>query len=397
MNYDANANWGRLVAVLDPIDDNHAREIASHLDLVWAKVEGCVRQRHRRRIYVGGLSLASLTALVLVLVEVLPTALTPSAAAAVLMRAAGNAAASSGLPGLAPGQYYYQEDSVSLACSFTSPAVPAGESLTYDSAGTVQSWINGDGKGRVVITPSAVNDGGGHFATAKDQAAWVAAGRPFVPCALGSATNALNGNPANANPNAQGSVGQYVASGSAFVGFGFTLAQNSTASDAADGVNIVNLPDSESQLAMLLASGEINADGSIASAPQVCPADGVPGSAPGCSTAQQLALIEQLLQIPDASAKLASLLYTVMAAMPDASASTNVIDATGQVGDAVSVSNGAGEALQVMLNPATGALLSCAVVPTDVPSHSSSATQPMGSITYGPISVTTGATVVPSA
>ncbi len=239
-------------------------------------------------------------------------------------------AAAAALPTLADGQYYYQESQVSLVCQFSSPSMPSTQLITYVSDGTMQSWSNSAGQGRVTITPSPIGTGGSHFATPGDKSEWLEAGSPYVPCALSNASNQLGGNPANASTT---SPSGYASSGVAYVGFGFNLASNSVTTDLLGTTNINNLPANVSQIASMLANGEINVDGSSVSAPQPCRVDNPLTTGMGCNYAQQLGVIEQLLQLPDASSKLGSTLYNVMAQMPGAVSLGRVTTIDGDAGD----------------------------------------------------------------
>jgi hypothetical protein len=282
----------------------------------------------------------------------------------------------------------------------------------------MESWTSPNSAGQIVITPAPVDQGGSHFATSADEDAWVAAGKPFVPCALASPTNTLLGNPANADT--QGSLGGYSATVSGYSAFGVILGFDKVATPTQEngvpslilrggqstalsaGNNVTNLPSDVSQLMSMLADGEINADGSVSNTPQVCPVNALPGAGTGCDTNQQLALIKEILQLPDASAKFGSVLYQVLAQMPGATVATNVADSFGNTGTSVTVPVDVGSTttgdFQVLINPATGTLLSSTDLLRAGYGIGSSATPfaPDASISYGAISVVDGLGAVPS-
>ena len=388
------------------------------VDRAWDAFEvSAFASRHRlvrRRTLVAAGSLASLGAVAALITGLLASAPTPSAAAATLRSAALADASSAALPSLAPGQYYYQEAQVAMDCTFASGTSPL---IRYVSTGTIQSWTSPNSFGQMVITPTPVSQDGSHFATPGDEATWVAAGKPFVPCALSSPSNALDGNPANANT--QGSQGGYSATVSGYAGLGVILGDAQVASPIDENgaralilsgnanaglspdTNVANLPSDVSALMTMLASGEINVDGSVSSTPQLCPVNAMPGAGTGCDTNQQLALIKELLQVPDASAKFGSALYQVLAQMPGASVATNAVDSFGNEGTSVTVPVLVGTtttgAFQVLINPTSGALLSS----TDLLragfgiGNGEAPFPPDASISYGPISVVASLGTVP--
>jgi hypothetical protein len=378
-----------LLRAIDPAVSDVATAAQSRDDEIWLAIAGTLTQetprhtRHTRR-YLGVSALgASVVALAMLLVSVFsaPT----SAVAGTLMAAAAVDSRAAALPTLAAGQYYYQTSQVSLMCSFagTNPA-PDESLLTYIANGTMQSWTGADGSGKVVITPSAVGADGSHFATSADQARWVALGRPFIPCALGDTSNQFAGNPANTNR--QGTFGGYATTVSGFGGFGLALASSSQTSLLNATTSINNLPASVAALSSLLAAGQINADGSVSSTPQVCPVlDGTSTTGIGCTPSEELSVIEQLLQLPDASAKLGSVFYKVLANLPNARLVGSVATANGNIGTGVQVPQGPNQTLQVVFDPTTGALLSCSELSTTGGVASS-----IGSISYSPVQVTQG-------
>jgi hypothetical protein len=412
-----------LFRAIDPLSSELEIENAIHAEAIWSKVLASTRPIHRKRrglSYVGVGSLATLATVTAVLLGTLPGTAPLGAAAATLRQAALADASSATLPTLAAGQYYYQEAQVSMVCQF---AKAGGSSdnrwISYVSKGTMQSWTSPDSVGQIVITPTPVNQGGSHFATPADEARWLAEGKPFVPCALLNTSNTMVGNPANAN--SQSPAGGFAASVSGYSGFGFILgiAQQATpvyvngvpvslvlgggqSPSLSAGTNVSVLPSDVDQIASMLANGEINADGSTSNTPQICPVDAGANAAPGCNTNQQLSLIEQLLQLPEASAKFGSVLYDILAQMPGATVATNSTDSFGNTGSAVTVPVGGSAAatseFQVVVDPNSGALLSSTALDQFATDGTASATySPEASISYGSISVAQTVGALPSA
>ncbi|HVB51047.1 MAG TPA: hypothetical protein VND89_04825 [Acidimicrobiales bacterium] len=412
------SNLEDLLRALDPLSGELDQENARHRDTVWAQVavqELPTRSRTRRRRVIGVSSLATVGAAVALIVGLLAGTSPLSAAAATLRRAALADASSAALPSLGAGQYYYQEAQVAMDCLFASGTSPL---IRYVSTGTVQSWTSPNAAGQIVITPSAMGQSGSHFATPADEAAWVAAGKPFVPCALASPSNTLIGNPANTET--QGSLGGYSATVSGYSAFGVIMGvakeatpvnengvpslllsgdQNSALSP---GVNVANLPSNVFQLATMIAKGEINTDGSVSTTPQVCPVNAMPGAGTGCDTNQQLALIKDLLQLPDASAKFGSVLYRVLAAMPGATVTANATDAFGNSGTSVTVPVEVGTittgGFEVLIDPTTGTLLSSTdLLRAGFGIESNATGLPADAvISYGPITIAPGLGTLPS-
>jgi hypothetical protein len=414
-----NTNLDDLLRALDPLSEELDQEIARRRDAVWSQVvgpEAPERSRIRRRRLIGAGSLATVAVATALVVGLLPGTAPLSATAATLHRAAVADASSAALSVLASGQYYYQKAQVAMDCTFASGTSPL---IEYVSEGTMESWTSPNSTGQIVITPTPVSLGGSHFSTPADEAAWVAAGKPFVPCALLSPANALIGNPANADTS--GSLGGYAATVSGYSGLGVILGFARQArpvyeggipllilngdQNAANsiGTNVANLPSNVSQLVTMLANGEINSDGSVATSPQVCPFNAIAGAGTGCDTNQQLALIKELLQLPDASAKFGSVLYQVLAQMPGATVATNATDSFGDTGTSVTVPVIVGTTttggFQVLISPTTGALLSS----TDLLragygiGTKAAPFPPDASISYGPISVVQSIGTLPSA
>lgn len=387
-----------LIRAIDPAVSDVAIAAESRHDEIWQGIVESLTEEvtpHSRRVRHGrrywgvsalGVTIAATALLLATSVGV------PTSAIAATLRAATTADASAvALPTLSTGQYYYQTSQVSLVCSFGGTNLAPGEPLlTYVANGSVESWTGADGSGKVVVTPSEIGTDGSHFATPGDEARWIALGKPFIPCALGDASNQFAGNPANTNN--QSNYGGDITTISGFGGFGLTLASSSQTSLLNATTSVNNLPQSVLAISTLLANGQINTDGSISSAPQVCPVlDGSSASGTGCTPSEELSVIEQLIQLPDASAKLGAVLYQVLANLPSAQLVGTVITAIGAVGTAIQVPQGSNQAFQVVIDPTTGALLSCSEIST-----SNGVTTLIGSINYGPVQVVQGQSASPA-
>jgi hypothetical protein len=387
-----------VLRAIDPAISDLTNVTQSHQDEIWQTIVASLvkdsprntqRTRHARRSWsIGALGASAVAAAtLLVTLGSVPT----SAVAATLKVAAAADTHAAVLPMLTSGQYYYQEAQVSLVCQFGSPNMAQGEPLlTYVANGTMQSWTATDGSGKVVITPSAIGAGGSHFATPADEARWIALGKPFIPCALSDSSNRLGGNPANANH--QSAYGGFAATVSGYSGFGLSLASASQTSLLNATTSINNLPQSAAAISTLLTNGQIGADGSLSPSPQVCPVlDGSGSAALGCTPSEQLSILVQLLQLPDASAKLGSALYQVLENLPGAKLVGSVTTADGSAGTAVLVPSGANMAFQVVIDPTSGALLSCSELLT-----SNGVTSTIGLISYGPVQIAQGQGVAPA-
>lgn len=385
---------------LDPCAQNDLQVSNVDQDAVWHNVVAAIiatspkrpLSTRRSRRFVGASSLVAAIIAGATLFAGL-AGVSTSAVAATLQTAANADAHAAELPQLSSGQYYYQESQISLACQFSGTNAPANEpSLNYVANGMMQSWTTADGSGKVVITPSVVGGAGSHFATAADEARWVAMGKPFIPCALGNASNQLIGNPANADTS--GSLGGYAATVSGYGGFGITLAAGPETKLVSSSTAINNLPQNAQAIATLLANGQINVDGSLNSSPGVCPVlEGSRTETAGCTADEQLAILEQLLQLPDASAKLGSTLYDVISNLPGATLAGTVALSGGASGTIVNVPSSDGsQSFQVVLNSQTGALVSCSELVTV-----NGATSPVGTINYGLLQVVQGMNSVPKA
>jgi hypothetical protein len=414
-----NINVEELLQAIDPLSEALHWENVRRRDSIWALIvaqQAPTSRPFRRPLLIGASSLATVGVVITLTLGLLPGTAPLGAAADSLHRAAVADASSATLPTLAADQYYYQKAQVAMDCTFASKSSPL---IRYVSVGTIESWTSPNSTGQIVITPTPVSQGGSHFATSADEAAWISAGRPFVPCALSSPSNTLSGNPANANT--EGNLGGYSATISGYSAFGVILGDavaaapvieggvpalilRGTGNDRlAEGTNVAQLPSDVTLLMSMLSSGEINPDGSASTSPQVCPINALPDQRVGCNTNQQLALIKELLQLPDASAKFGSVLYQVLAQMPGATVTTNVTDSFGNVGTSVSVPVVVGStetgAFQVLIDPSTGGLLSnsdllragygIGTITTPFPSYAS--------ISYGPITVVQGVGMPPKA
>lgn len=370
MTYDLD----NMIRELDPAKSLDRGDV----DVAWSDLvrrvsaETPARRRRARPLIAAG-SIGTIAAAGVLVVSALTTS-PLSAAAATLSRAAHLDAPAATLPVLAPGQSYHQLEQVSATCQFGTPSMGLNSPLlTYHSSGTVESWTSASGATRTTITPDPVAVNGG-FASTADLARWEALGRPFIPCALSGVENSLGGNPANVNP---GSYGGYSSTVVGWSGFGFSLGSSaSTVSTAVARVN--ELPSDPSTLGAMLSAGEIAPDGTVVSTPQTCPI-GSSSSSTGCDAAQQVQIIAQLLQLPDASAKLGATLYQVAAGMPGTRLLGTVTTPLGVAGSAVSVPLSSSESLELVIDPTTGALLQASAF---------DGSSPLVSISYGPITVT---------
>ena len=364
-----------LFAALDPA----AQLPAADADAAWSDLLAGLEAGAPRRSRRGVRSLVAVSSLGLVggavaLVAGTLTVAPLSAAAATLQHAAHLDARAAALPTLQPGQTLSQVEDVSMTCQVSSPSMGSAPALTYVSAGTIASSTDAAGVSTVTISPSAIGTDGGHFATPGDEARWVAAGRPFIPCALGDGANQLIGNPANANQGS--SYGGFAATVSGYSGLGFTLsASTTTIGNLVSRVNA--LPSDSAQLSSMLAAGEIAPDGTTANTPQVCPLT-PNATTTGCDATQQVQVVAQLLQLPDASAKLGAALYQVAATLPGSQLLGSVTTPLGVSGTAVVVPLGANETLELVIDPSSGALLEC---------MASVGGTPMATVSYGPLTV----------
>ena len=381
-----------LLRAIDPASENQPSD--DGIDAMWLQIRDQiemppVRVRRRARRYWGA-SLSGAVAVAVTLVIALSGPPT-SALAATLKAAANQSAPQAAFPPLGPGQYYFQQSSISLTCQVSSPAMsPGAAPLTYVADGTVQSWTASDGSGRVVITPTPVDAGGSHFISPSDEVRWIALGRPFIPCALSNSSNQLGGNPANTN--SASSYGGYASTVSGYSGFGMTLASSPQTTLVLSSANVNNLPQSPAGILALLAAGRLGVDGSVSATSGACPiSDGTSTSSVGCSASEQLTILEQLLQLPDASAKLGSALYQVVENLPGATLVGPVTLSSGATGTEVQVSLSPNETFQVVLDPSNGHLVSCAELIT-----ANGVTSQIGSIDYGPVVIAQGQGIVPT-
>ena len=387
---------GVLLERIDPIASGHYGDDPGRREMIWAEVMMRretipVVARHRpRQLVSAGAMAAAVAALALIFTGVLTGVSTHNATAAQLRSAARADAAAATLPTLTAGQYLFQRSAVTMTCQVGSPTLAAmGATVTYISKGIEESWINSRGSGRVVVRSTPVAQGGSHFATPLERQQWVSAGKPFIPCALGGDANAIIGNPSNTE-----SSGGFQTTVSGYSDFGIVLASTNMHTQMEWGTRITSLPSNVGRLTSMLANGQISPQGLISPTANVCPV-GVSAAqtSTGCNTVQQLRLVERLLQLPDSSAKLGSVLYQVIANMPGASVVGSATNAFGVTGVAVQVRTGPGTTFQVVLNQTTGALLQCSgLVANAAPSTSS---HPIGEISYGPVLVVNGYSTTP--
>ncbi|MGC2169093.1 MAG: hypothetical protein WA580_08335 [Acidimicrobiales bacterium] len=401
-------NLDDILRSLDPLSEDIHRENMGHRDAVWARIlTGVTPRRTRARrsvISLGALGIVGASAALIV--GLLPNA-TPvrAAAATTLHRAALDDATAAALPALSTGQYYYQEALITLTCSFAADTSSGqGPWITYIADATMQSWTAPNETGQLLITPTPINQDGSHFATPADEANWATEGDPLIPCSF--QTPPLPSAPTS-SPAMQPVVGPSETV-EPFDGFGFMVrAQpggtppNQAVTTRGSPNNILTLPDNVSQIESMLANGEINPDASVSTTPQACPMDAATGAAPGCNSDQQLTLIEQLLRLPEASAKLGSVLYQVLEQMPGATVVANTTDGFGNTGTALTVPVGgsanATDEFQVLIEPTTGVLLSSSELSDANVNGSTNATYaPRAGLSYGPIDVVSGVGTLPT-
>jgi hypothetical protein len=377
-----------LIDSLDPVTAILSQAIDEHGDEVWRNVAMSIatappRRRNSRLITVS--SVAIVCAVLALVIDLLPGATTPNAAATTLARAAQRDAGSANLPPLASGQYYFQSSFVSQTCGFTglsTPSNPSPQWIDFVTTGTRETWTSSNGKGDVRLSPNPTGVDGSGFATPQDQARWIAEGRPFNVCD--------QANPVSSSAPLGGSLTGYD-------GFGYvlTIAANT---QLTAGTNVNNLPTDPSTLAQMLADGEVNVDGTVATSPQPCPVDVTTSTSPnGCSVDEQAQLIMQLLQLPDASAKLGSTLYEILSQLPGSELVGPATNAYGQVGTEITEPLGQYELLKVVVNTASGALLETEV--TSTPAFAALPfTVPLDvKASYGTIEVVNGSGVRPGA
>jgi hypothetical protein len=407
------SNLEELLRSLDPLSEDLHRENARREDDVWAQVVAQVTPRKRsvRRRLVALSSIATVGAATALVIGLLPGSAPVNAAATTLHRAALDDATAAALPTLLAGQYYYQETHITLTCTFAGmESAGWGPWVTYDADATMQSWTSPDSPGQSDIAGTPIGQNGSHFATTADQANWVAEGKPFVPCAFQGPPVLPSNSTSGTSPTMQ-PVPAESESIEGFDGFGFMLPAQAGTSAPTIGLEggmesqmlanaLLALPDSVSQIQAMLSNGEINPDGSVSATPQACPMDAAPNAAPGCDIAQQLTMIEQLLRWPEASAKLGSVLYQVLEQMPGATVVTNTTDSFGNNGTALTVpvdgtSDANGE-FQVLIDPATGALLSSTELNSIAYNATSDEYSPAAALSYGPVVVVNGVGTLPN-
>lgn len=365
------------------LDVAYARE-----DAIWSTIlERSTRSKHRRRWQLIGSSAFAVVLAGGLIGGLVPAMTTSSAAATLLHRVAALDAPSANLPALGSGDYYYQSSSVQMFCGFSGPSSPSDPiqpPILYVVTGVRNTWT-GDSGGKVDVVVNPTGVGGSNFATPADEAQWVAEGKPENAC-----------NPDGSSTGKPGGLSFYG-------GFGFAFQVNSSQqTDAGEAIN--QLPTDPNTLGQMLAEGEINQNAATSATPQVCPlvliAPGASvqppqpiapaGTPAGCSPIQETQLIVALLQLPDASAKLGSTLYSLLAQMPQATlAGTSNVE--GVNGSVVSLPLGANETLSVVIDATTGTLLQCTVTFLNQTDANTGTIIPMSDvITYGSISVVHG-------
>jgi hypothetical protein len=285
---------------------------------------------------------------------------TPVASAAtVLIDAAGVAAAQAPLPALSPGQYYYEKTVVLQSCSFDEDGDGADSSAqaVYLSPMTKQVWTASDGSGRVETSP----DGSGHFQTSAEQAAWAASGKPNECIEPGDTST--------------------------------------TPPSALSEPGIPSLPSDPTTLGTLIAAGRVTDGGELTPNTGHCPSQNG-GSAqvfsPGqvCSVSAQFDIVNNLLGLPEAPAKLGPVLYRILAQLPGVEIIGTETDGLGRSGTAIEDPSG-GDV--VVLNPTDGTLLETETLATTATSSSGVPTGTvLQSTTFGTVGVVSGNSVVPT-
>jgi hypothetical protein len=274
-----------------------------------------------RRSTIAGLgaAAAAVAATVVVVTVSSTTQVAPASAASVLIKAAQVAAAQTVLPPLGSGQYYYEKTVILQNCSFG-----WNDNLSDESAQAVyltptasQFWTTSDGSGSVESAPQ----GPGHFQTAAEQMAWAKSGAPNECIEPASTTHY------------QPSV------------------------DREPGIPF--LPSGPTTLAALIAAGRVTDAGQLRPGTGHCPSQNgestqvfVPGQV--CSVAAQFDIVNNLLELPEASHKLGPVLYRILAQLPGVEIIGTRTDALGRTGTAIEDPS-SGDV--VVLDTTTGALL----------------------------------------
>lgn len=257
------------------------------------------KQPWRRPVTYAGLGTLAAAASVIV-ATVLPVTQTTNAVAAQLRTAAKTNTELGILPAISAGQFYYQSSLDNLVCTFTLPGSNAA--VNYVIGATVQSWTDESGQGKSTLTYLPEGQGGTGWKSQADQQAYLNAGSPTNPCTTSSPNSSHYG--AVVQDNQLLSVGQ--------------PAGTTTTSDLVGSHNLDNLPSNASQVAAILANGQWNPITlSVNPAPGACAIAG-PGTN-GCDTSQQLSLLGTMMTLPDASARLSTVLYQVLSQMPGVS------------------------------------------------------------------------------
>jgi hypothetical protein len=376
-----------MIGSLDPVSAEMSIDIERRRDDVWRSIGTTMTtpstRRRRPRVIVAG-SIVTVCAAAALVIGLLPGAAPRSAAATTLARVAQRDAGSADLPPLSAGQYYYQSSFVSQTCAFAGEATtsdPSPQWIDFVTTGTRETWTASDGSGDVRLSPNPTGVDGSGFATPQDQATWTAEGQPDNLCD--------QANPVNTATPLGGSLAGYD-------GFGYLLTTAASAQLTA-GTSVNNLPTDASTLAQMMAEGEINVDGSVAASPQPCPF-GLSNSSPiGCSAAEQAELIIRLLQLPDASAKLGSALFSILSQLPGSEVVGPATNAYGQVGTEITEPLGEYELLSVVMNTTSGALLETEVTSTPASSSLPDSVPLDVKVSYGTIEVVNGSGVRPGA
>jgi hypothetical protein len=277
------------------------------------------RLSRRSTVAALGAVAAAVTVAVVLLAVSSSTQVAPASAALVLIKAAQAAAVQTVPPPLGPGQYYYEKTVVLLNCSFG-----WNDNLSEESAQAVyltpsasQFWTASDGSGSVKSSAQ----GPGHFQTSAEQTAWAKSGAPNECIEPASTTHY------------QPSI------------------------DREPG--LPSLPSNPSALAALIAAGRVSDAGQVTSDTGRCPSQNgeapqifAPGQA--CSVAAQFDIVNNLLELPEASNKLGPVLYRILAQLPGVEVIGTRTDALGRTGTAIEDPN-SGDV--VVLNATTGTLL----------------------------------------
>jgi hypothetical protein len=372
-----NDNLDELLRALDPLTSELKTQNAARRDPIWASVASQAdisrpKARLRRRL-VGAGSLAVVATSAALVFGLLAETTPLTAVASTLTDAAQTARPAASLDPLAAGQFYFQNNVVNAQCSFNLPS--SVTIVHYNSAATVQVWINANGDAQTTTTPLPDGINGSGWATSIDKSQWLEAGSPFNPCAPSTSTNQQ---PANYTGGPLASVGVDNISMPA-------LTTNTIDSSNANAI-LESLPTDPSALKSQLAF-------QYGSASLVL-VNGVEGS----QSTEFTLISNTLLTLPDASVRLAPILYGVFAKMPGVVLSGSHTDSLGRTGTALQEPTSGGS---IVIDRSTGTLLesfqavSTSASPT-LPTGTFLENQPLSSTTYGPISVVDGLGTIPN-